>query len=153
MCTAVVASRYGIVNLYPINARLYAFLDADITKVVDAMATKEELTAFVNEVTVILEEEVASGRLTQGECCDYIQLLLHASQHIFKNKPEYHQEVLKVTKPLIKLPSVELRETWKALEKAQAELADRNAELADRDAENARLRKLLFEQGIPVPQS
>lgn len=42
-----------------------------------------------------------------------------------------------MTKPLIKLPSVELRETWEALEKAQAELADRNAELADKKAELA----------------
>ncbi|MDE7254288.1 MAG: DUF4398 domain-containing protein, partial [Acetatifactor sp.] len=129
--------------------------------------TKEELTAFVNEIIVILEEDVVSGHLTRQESYDYIQLIIHASKHIFQKYPEYHKEVLQVTKPLIKLPSVELRETLEALNKIQdeladkaaeladknaeiadkdAEIADKDAEIADKDAEIARLQQLLFER-------
>lgn len=126
--------------------------------------TKEELTDFVNKIIVILEEDAASGYLSQQEASDYIQLLLHASKHIFQKYPEYHEEVVQVTTPLIKLPSVELRETREALAEARAELAEintelanRSAELADRDAELAnsraeiaRLRQLLLAQGVSV---
>ncbi len=64
-----------------------------------------------------------------------------------------------MTKPLIKLPSVELREAWEALDKIQAELADKQAEIANKeaeiagkDAEIAQLRKLLLEATSSVPQ-
>ncbi|MDE7252372.1 MAG: DUF4398 domain-containing protein, partial [Acetatifactor sp.] len=106
--------------------------------------TKEELTAFINEIIVILEEDMVLGYLTRQESYDYIQLIIHASKHIFQNYPEHHKEVLQMTKPLIKLPSVELRETLEALNKIQdeltakaAELADKNAEIADKYAEIA----------------
>lgn len=129
--------------------------------------TKEELTVFVNKVIVILEEDTAAGYLTPQEAGDYIRLLLHASKHIFQKYPDYHEEVLQVTKPLIKLPSVELRETKEALDKAyaeitenkakmaekQAELDNSKAVLADKDAEIARLKKMLLAQGNPIPQS
>lgn len=131
------------------------------------LLTKEELTAFVNKIIVILEEDTAAGYLTPQESCDYIRLLLHASEHVFRKYPEYHEEVLQVTKPLIKLPSVELREAREALDKAyaeiagkdvtiaekDAELADSKAEIAGKDAEIARLRKLLLEQGSLAPQN
>ena len=129
--------------------------------------TKEELTAFVKEIIVILEEDTKAGYLTPQESADYTRLLLHASKHIFHKYPDYHEEVVKVTKPLIKLPSVELREAKEALDKAYAEIADnkatiadkdaeiagKDAELADKDAEIARLRELLLSQGIPSPQA
>lgn len=115
--------------------------------------TKEELTAFVKEVIVILEEDTAAGYLTSQESFDYIQLLLHASKHIFHKHPDYHEEVLQVTKPLIKLPSVELSETKKALDRAYAEIADKDAELADSRAEITRLREMLLAlQGSSAPQ-
>lgn len=125
------------------------------------------MTVFVNKVIVILEEDTATGYLTPQEAGDYIRLLLHASKHIFQKYPDYHEEVLQVTKPLIKLPSVELRETKEALDKAyaeitenkakmaekQAELDNSKAVLADKDAEIARLKKMLLAQGNPIPQS
>lgn len=115
--------------------------------------TKEELTAFVKEVIVILEEDTAAGYLTSQESFDYIQLLLHASKHIFHKHPDYHEEVLQVTKPLIKLPSVELSETKKALDRAYAEIADKDAELANSRAEITRLREMLLAlQGSSAPQ-
>lgn len=114
--------------------------------------TKEELTVFVKKIIVILEEDTAAGYLTPQESCDYIRLLLHASEHIFQNYPEYHEEVLQVTKPLIKLPSVELREAREVLDKAYATIADKDAEIADKDAEIARLKEMLQAQGCLTPQ-
>ena len=96
--------------------------------------TKEELTSFINAIIVILEEDVASGYLTPQQSYDYIQLLTHASRHIFQKYPHYHEEVLQLTKPLIKLPSVELREAYEELNRIQAELANRRNELADSEA-------------------
>ena len=90
--------------------------------------TKEELTAFVKEVIVILEEDTTAAYLTSQESFDYIRLLLHASKHIFHKHPDYHEGVLQVTKPLIKLPSVELRETKETLDRAYADIADKDAE-------------------------
>lgn len=57
-----------------------------------------------------------------------------------------------MTKPLIKLPSVELRETKEALDKAYAEIADKNAELANSKAEIARLKEMLLAQSSLAPQ-
>lgn len=115
-----------------------------------APLTKEELTDFVKEIIVILEEDTAAGFLTPPESYDYIRLLIHVSAHIFQNYPEHHEEVLQVTKPLIKLPSAELREAREALDKAyteiadkEAEIADKEAEIADKEAEIARLKELL----------
>lgn len=110
-----------------------------------APLTKKELTVFVNKLIVLLEEDTAAGYLTQQEAGDYIRLLLHASKHIFQKHPDYHEEVLKLTKPLIKLPSVELRETKEALDKAYAEIADKDAEIA-------RLREILLARGDLAPQ-
>lgn len=124
------------------------------------------MTVFVKKIIVILEEDTAAGYLTPQESCDYVRLLLHASEHIFQNYPEHHEEVLQVTKPLIKLPSVELREAREALDKAYAELAESKAEiadkdteiadskakLADKDAEIASLKKMLQAQGRLAPQ-
>lgn len=56
-----------------------------------------------------------------------------------------------MTKPLIKLPSVELREAKEALDKAYAEIADKNAELANSKAEIARLKEMLLAQDGLVP--
>lgn len=112
--------------------------------------TKEELTAFIKKIIVFLEEDVASGHLTPQQSYDYIRLLTHASEHIFRKHPDHHEEVLQLTKPLIKLPSVELREAYEALAEKDAEIAESKAEIAEKDAEIARLKKLLLEKdGIP----
>ena len=89
----------------------------------------EELTDFVERLIVILQAEVQAGILTQLECNDYINLLNKASAHIFHKYPAYHEEVLKVTEPLIKLPSVELRELKEAIEQSKEDLAQTKEEL------------------------
>jgi len=88
-----------------------------------------ELTDFVERLIVILQTEVEAGVLTQLECNDYINLLNKASTHIFHKYPAYHEEVLKVTEPLIKLPSVELRELKEAIEQSKKDLAQTKGDL------------------------
>ncbi len=90
----------------------------------------EELTDFIKRLIVILQAEVEEGILTQLECNDYINLLNKASAHIFHKYPAYHEEVLKVTEPLIKLPSVELRELKEAIEQNKEELVQTKEELS-----------------------
>lgn len=71
--------------------------------------TKEELTSFVKKIIVILEEDVASGHLTPQQSYDYVRLFTHASEHIFRNHPYHHEDVLQLTKPLITLSREEAR--------------------------------------------
>lgn len=116
--------------------------------------TARELTDFVEQLIVILKAEVETGVLTQLECQDYINLLLKASAHIFHNHPAYHKEVLKVTEPLIKLPSMEIRELRKAVaerdavilqlnEDSKAIIAEKEASLIQKDAYIAELEQQL----------
>ena len=74
--------------------------------------SKKELTAFLNEIIVILQEDLTNGYLTKQECNDFINLLVQASGHVFFHCPEYHKEVLRMTKPLIYLPSMR-KIVWK----------------------------------------
>lgn len=96
--------------------------------------TAGELTDFVKQLIVILKAEVEEGVLTQLECHDYVNLLLKASAHIFHNHPAYHKEVLNVTKPLIRLPSMEIRELQQTIAKKDAALAENKAALTKKDA-------------------
>lgn len=83
--------------------------------------TKNELTAFVASIIVILEEEMRDGYLTEKECSDYINLFQKASAHVFYQHPEYHEEVLRMTEPLIKLPSMIAKEMAEDMAKDMAE--------------------------------
>lgn len=110
----------------------------------------KELTDFVEQLIVILKEEVEAGILTPLESYDYIQLLLKASKHIFHNYPKYHEEVWNMTKPMLKVPSMEIRELqWTlaekdaSLEEKDATIAEKDASLAEKDATIAELRQQL----------
>ncbi|MDE5747442.1 MAG: hypothetical protein K2I21_07685 [Acetatifactor sp.] len=103
----------------------------------------KELTDFVEQLIVILKEEVETGILTPLESYDYIQLLLKASKHIFHNYPKYHEEVWNVTKPMLKVPSMEIRELRWTLAEQDATIAEQNATIAEKDATIAELRQQL----------
>lgn len=103
----------------------------------------KELTDFVEQLIVILKEEVETGILTPLESYDYIQLLLRASKHIFHNYPKYHEEVWNVTKPMLKVPSMEIRELQWTLAEKDASLAEKDATIAEKDATIAELRQQL----------
>ncbi len=103
----------------------------------------EELTEFVKRLILILQNEVAEGILTQLECNDYINLLNKASAHIFKKCPAHHEEVLKVTEPMIKLPSVEMRELRETLAQNETALSQKDAIIARDKAYIAELEQKL----------
>ena len=112
--------------------------------------TKKELTAFLNEIILILQEDLTNGYLTRQECNDYINLLLHASRHIFFHYPDYHKEVQRMTKPLIYLPSMQIMDLEARIAEKDSEIAEMNSvlaenkiSLAEKDSETASLRAKL----------
>ena len=98
--------------------------------------SEKELTEFVEEVILILNEELSNGYLTEQEYHDYVRLFRFAADRVLANCPQMREEVNQMTEPLIKLPSVIIREL-------EAQLADREAQLADQKAENRRLQELV----------
>ena len=126
--------------------------------------TKNELTAFVDKVMIILKDEVEQGYLTEQEYDDYVNLFRRAAENIFEKHPDFGREVDRMTKPMIELPSVLQKRLYAEIDSLNAnkaaliedrdalalELADKNVELADKDAELARMRALLEQYHIPV---
>lgn len=119
--------------------------------------TAKELTDFVTSLIVILEEELSQGYMNERELKDYVNLIQCASAKIFANYPEYNEEVLKVTKSTIILPS-QLRDIIERHKKELAEKDEQLAEqderlaqqLAEKDAEIIKLREQLALAGVAV---
>lgn len=105
--------------------------------------TKKELTAFVNKVILLLQEEMNAGYLTRLECDDYTNLFLQASEHIFYHHPVYHKEVQRMTKPLIYIPSLRMKELEKSIAESRNALAEKDTALAEKNSEIAFLRAKL----------
>ncbi len=112
--------------------------------------TEKELTEYLNEVILILEEEVAAGRLTDQQCHDYVRLIRNAADRVFAKHRNLKAEVDKMTKPLIKLPSQEFREMEAELAEKKAELAEQETELAKQKAENAKQKAKNVEQEAKI---
>lgn len=114
------------------------------------VCAKKELTEFVNEIILLLQEDLTEGYLREQECSDYVRLLVHASKHIFFHHPDYHQEVQRMTKPLIYLPSIQIMdleariaEQASQLAEDKIALAENKIALAEKDSEIANLRAKL----------
>ena len=113
---------------------------------------------------IILKDEVEQGYLTEQEYDDYVNLFRRAAEKIFEKHADFYEEVDRMTKPLIELPSVLQKRLIADNEMLLANnktliadnetlTADRNAlavELADKNAELARMRALLEQYHIPV---
>ena len=133
--------------------------------------TKNELTAFVDKVMIILKDEVEQGYLTEQEYDDYVNLFRRAAENIFEKHADFGREVDRMTKPMIELPSVLQKRLYDEIDSLNANkealiadnemltadnemlTADRDAlavELADKNAELARMRALLEQYHIPV---
>ena len=119
--------------------------------------TKNELTAFVDKVMIILKDEVEQGYLTEQEYDDYVNLFRRASEKIFEKHADFYEEVDRMTKPLIELPSVLqkrlIADNERLLANNEMLTADNemlSVELADKNAELARMRALLEQYHIPV---
>ena len=112
--------------------------------------TKNELTAFVDKVMIILKDEVEQGYLTEQEYDDYVNLFRRAAEKIFEKHADFYEEVDRMTKPLIELPSVLQKRLIADNERLLANNEMLTVELADKNAELARMRALLEQHHIPV---
>ncbi len=133
--------------------------------------TKNELTAFVDKVMIILKDEVEQGYLTEQEYDDYVNLFRRAAENIFEKHADFEREVDRMTKPMIELPSVLQKRLYAEIDSLNANkealiadneilLADKEALTADNEAltadnetltaELARMRALLEQYHIPV---
>ena len=98
--------------------------------------TQKELTEFVEEVIFVLKEELSDGYLTELEYHDYVRLFYFAVDRVLRQNPQLQEEVHQMTEPLIKLPSMIVKEL-------ETKIADQKMELADKDAEIQRLKTLV----------
>lgn len=116
------------------------------------MVTEKELTEHLEEVILILKEETSAGNLTELQYHDYVKLIRHAADRVFANHKELWREVDKMTKPLIKLPSMEYMEMQEKLkakeENYKAKEEKYKAELAERDAEIQRLQAIIDKNNL-----
>ena len=99
--------------------------------------TQKELTEFVEEAIFVLKEELSDGYLTELEYHDYVRLFYFAIDRVLRQHPQLRKEAYQMTEPMIKLPSVIIKELQAELADKDAKLEDKNAKLADKDAELA----------------
>lgn len=105
--------------------------------------TLNELTEFISSIIVILKEELSEGYISQQEMEDYLSLINFASERIFVHKPDYHEEVLKMTKSMIVLPS-QLKDIIERQQREIEELTEQKDRiLEEKDAIIAQLKEQL----------
>ena len=120
--------------------------------------SEKELTEFVENVILILNKELSDGFLTKREYDDYVRLFRFAVNKVLANHPQMREEVHRMTEPLIKLPSMiireletELADQKKLIADQATEIADQAAEIADQAAEIQRLQELLNQRSSCSP--
>ena len=96
---------------------------------------QKELTAFIEDIIVILQDALTNKYLTGQECNDYINLLVHASRHVFYHHPDLHKEVQRMTKPLIILPSMQITELEARITEKDFQLMANKTALAEKDSQ------------------
>lgn len=105
---------------------------------------EKELTDYINQLIVILDEEYQAGNITNNEYKDYLGLINLAAECVFHEQEHLKEEVLNVTKSVLVLPSDLYREADRA-KQLEKELAEKNAENELILAENESLRRQLQE--------
>ena len=101
------------------------------------------MTGFLREIILILQDELTDGYLTRQECNDYLRLLVLASERVFFHYPKYHEEVKRMTKPLIYLPSMKIMELEEKIAEMDLKLTEKEKEMKKLSLENEKLRKEL----------
>ena len=99
--------------------------------------TQKELTEFVEEAIFVLKEELSDGYLTELEYHDYVRLFYFAIDRVLRQYPQLRKEAHQMTEPMIKLPSVIIKELQTKIADQDIQLTDKDAELADKDAKLA----------------
>ena len=105
--------------------------------------TEEELTEFLREIILILEEELKDGYITEKEYSNYYELFHLAVKRVLKNYPKLLKEADKMTESVIKLPSQIMDEMEEKLAEKDRQLADQRQQIVSMEEELNRLRKKL----------
>lgn len=111
--------------------------------------TEDELTEFTNGIILILKEELDSGRLTQLEYEDYIELIDKSAKRVFYRHKALEEQVISMTKSMITLPSERYEIYERQLAEKDAEILklsnEKDAEIANNLKEIAELKRQLEE--------
>ena len=125
-------------------------LEPKLRKGIKKSLTVNELTAFVQEAILVLNEELKDHYITEQEQEDYIALFLKAADHVLRDHDELRKEVHNMLETKIKLPSVMIRELKEEIANQKEQLADQKERLADqkeqiadKDAKIQHLEELL----------
>ena len=111
---------------------------------------KKELTEFVKEAILVLKDELNDGYITEIEYQDYVRLLYFAVDRVLHQNPQLCKEVHQMTEPLIKLPSMIIKELQAEIADQKAEIADQKAEIADQKAEIADQKAEIADQKAEI---
>jgi hypothetical protein len=125
--------------------------------------SEKELTDFIEQIIVMLSNEVNQGRLTVTQFKDYIRLLQFSAERVFRKTPNHQQEVYRMTKSVLILPSDEmemalaekaaaLAEKDSALAEKDSALAEKDSALAEKDSALAEQRRKIEEQNTIILQ-
>lgn len=121
--------------------------------------TKNELTAFVNKIILILNDELQEKYITQRQYKDYINYILMAAGQIFAHHPEFYKEVSNMLIPTVfsysevedKITAKVTREiTARFQNLLQSEQEKWSLEVHQKNSEIAILRAALEANGINV---
>jgi hypothetical protein len=85
--------------------------------------SEKELTDFIGQIIVMLSNEVNQGRLTVTQFKDYIRLLQFSAERVFRKTPNHQEEVYRMTKSVLILPSDEM----------EMALAEKDTLIAEKD--------------------
>ena len=111
-------------------------LEPKLRKDIKKSLTVDELTAFVEEAILVLNEELKDHYITEREQNNYIELFLMAADHVLRDHDELREEMHEMLDTKIKLSSVRIQEL-------EEKIADQKEQLADKDAKIQHLEKLL----------
>ena len=105
--------------------------------------TQKELTEFVEEAILVVKKKLSEGYLTEPEYHDYVRLFYFAVDKVLHRHPHLREGVHQMTEPLIKLPSVIMREMQAEITAQKSELETQKSQLAEQEAEIRRLQQLV----------
>jgi hypothetical protein len=93
--------------------------------------SEKELTDFIGQIIVMLNNEVNHGRLTATQFKDYIRLLQFSAERVFRKTPNHQEEVYRMTKSVLILPSDEMK---MALEEKDTIITEQATVIAEKDS-------------------
>jgi hypothetical protein len=104
--------------------------------------SEKELTDFIGQIIVILKNEVTQGRLTATQFKDYIRLLQYSAERVFRQTPNHQEEVYRMTKSVLILPSDEME---MALAEKDTIIAEKDSALAEKDSTIAKKDSIILQ--------